>query len=286
MCHLALIGQFLLNLPEFPGLIFKADIERRNSRKKRRSRVIENKLEAEEAVEENAHEEALPVEETEIEGSLKKDKFYEVKLVDTDLSVTLKENRKSSSKTNTLKRRSSKKKKVSIEIKFNDDIDQALHEIMILEEEEKRKLSMESQIKSKRPSKKGKQRKEAYLPKQKYADYGDADDEFEVDFKQTETSNTDKQVKNITNISIPDKYIQQEDTGEHEDDSSNSSEILCLEEDKVSPTNGHHRNLIVSPLGIQEDLKEMCHLALIGQFLLNLPEFQEGIQLSFYGDHW
>merc|ERR1712142_1331154 len=144
--------------PEIPGLLFKTDLERRPSRKKKRSRPsstfeIEHKIEGTDNNSEvyedpshvsestNQHME-LSIEDKSVENQ--KD-FEEIKLTEND-------------KTNSMKRRNSKKKKKeSIPTrKFDDEIDQALLEIKLMDSEEKNKTKENLNSLKRRPSKKSK----------------------------------------------------------------------------------------------------------------------------------
>ena len=168
--------------PEIPGLVFKQDLERRNSKKKRRSRIFGSNLDTDD-FKSTDDKQLTPPETIEcIETSaivqnsntLEEHSFDSV-LLDSKADSSHETN----SKSNTLKRRPSKKKKESVEKKFNDEIDQALHEIKLMELEATRKLSSEQKIKieSKRPSFKSKTKKTSFQ-NQKSEDSGNtADDE-------------------------------------------------------------------------------------------------------------
>jgi hypothetical protein len=147
--------------PEIPGLLFKTDLERRPSKKKRRSRPsstfdIEGRVDNVD----NVHIDSKNIE------SVKQDEERETKIESTSAerkAVVLQEEYEEiriteNDKTNSMRRRNSKKKKKEStpSMKFNDEIDQALHEIKLMDTEEKNKAKENTNSLKRRPSKKSK----------------------------------------------------------------------------------------------------------------------------------
>merc|ERR1712106_828269 len=104
-------------------------------------------------------------------------------------------------KTNSMRRRNSKKKKKEStpSLKFNDEIDQALHEIKLMDTEEKNKAKENSNSLKRRPSKKSKkssdhtdeQSKGELMKPSKDIDTGNmADDEEEKEKTSFKLDNT------------------------------------------------------------------------------------------------
>merc|ERR1712142_598269 len=114
--------------PSIPGLVFKTDLERRPSKKKRKSKSTTNLTETSVTYLSNVTDD--DVKKSEIELQSKIFNFM------TDVS---KNDEISNSKSNTLNRKNSKKKRQDPnEIpKFADEIDKALHEIKLLEEKDR-----------------------------------------------------------------------------------------------------------------------------------------------------
>merc|ERR1711953_1492272 len=131
--------------PDIPGLVFK-EMERRPSKKKRKSRpsFIESELTQVEDVS-SVNESAKRLESKIFEIMTTTDKEKETtpvkeNTVDSHKTTESQENR-DKSRENTFKRKNSKKKKSqnSDTKHFADEIDQALHEIKLIEEQEKNK---------------------------------------------------------------------------------------------------------------------------------------------------
>merc|ERR1711931_297542 len=99
-----------------PGLLFKKDIQRRNSKKKRKSQVFDESTESgtKRVNETDKTLEVLPLKEPifHSKNDLSGDGFVEVKLLEND-KVEIEKT--SSSRNSTLKRRHSKKKRESVE---------------------------------------------------------------------------------------------------------------------------------------------------------------------------
>merc|ERR1711915_680661 len=156
--------------PEIPGLVFKTDLERRPSRKKKRSRPVSS-FESEPINQtcENLSTEKDMTGKKEVTSECEHD--VNVVVVESKHSKTLQmetNDQKHSAhckveeaqcndlnKTNSLKRKNSKmKKKETPPKRFNDEIDQALHEINLLDTEEKRKKNVDNNSLKRRHSKK------------------------------------------------------------------------------------------------------------------------------------
>ena len=288
-----------------PGLLFKQDLERRNSKKKRKSRVLDESLditnENQQISKENQNipenpgmsnlTEDMPKvnskEERNPNSKENKSKEAHIKPIESDkyveiLSESTADNDNSqSSKNATLKRRLSKKKKEVVEKKFKDDIDQALHEIMVMEEELR---ARENSIKSKRSFKKGKYRK-SITDKKSELSGTLSDDESETDLNKL---NLDENVPTYVSLPIVKKYSQRQDTLIIDDTiSNNSDEIICLEDGPLSPADNFLVE-IVSPLGIQEDLKEKVLVEALDKFDMEKDMFTSAKTIQehqYLGDH-
>merc|ERR1712128_90919 len=196
--------------PEIPGLLFKTDLERRPSKKKRRSRpsstFLEGRIESMENIdiEENKakHVDSLI---SETSDQLKESNVVTTTEMSSERkSVALQEDfedvtQTENDKTNSMRRRNSKKKKKEStpSQKFNDEIDQALHEIKLMDTEEKNKAKENSNSLKRRPSKKSKkssehtdeQSKGELMKPSKDIDTGNmADDEEEKEKEKKKTS--------------------------------------------------------------------------------------------------
>ena len=288
-----------------PGLLFKQDLERRNSKKKRKSRVLDENLditnENQQMLKENHNisehpgmsnlTEDMPKvnskEERNPNSKENKSKEAHYKPIASDEFVEILSesaadiDKSQSSKNATLKRRLSKKKKEVVEKKFKDDIDQALHEIMVMEEELRTK---ENSIKSKRPSKKGKYRK--FMTDKKSELSGTlSGDGNETDLNKI---NLDENVPTFVSLPIVKKYSQRQDTLIIDDTiSNNSDEITCLEDEPLSPAD-NYLDEIVSPLGIQEDLKEKVFIEALDKFDMDKEMFTSSNTIQehqYLGDH-
>merc|ERR1712106_1258455 len=155
--------------PEIPGLLFKTDLERRPSKKKRRSRPSSTFLEGRIESMENIDIEENKAKHVDSLISETSDRLKESNVVTTTemfserKSVVLQEDfedvtQTENDKTNSMRRRNSKKKKKEStpSQKFNDEIDQALHGIKLMDTEEKNKAKENSNSLKRRPSKKSK----------------------------------------------------------------------------------------------------------------------------------
>merc|ERR1711915_1041252 len=181
--------------PDIPGLLFKKDMERRNSRKKRRSRLMDQSIESKRTLDEclptNSEIDQSTTQSTDVgknksvmlkESKELQDGFVEVELLDSEKVEEHKIEDKPPlpPSTNTFKRRHSKKNKESFEQKFDNEIDQALHEIKMMEERAGQK-TVEPLLKSSECEIKSKKRglgSLSNLTKQKSEDSGNvADDE-------------------------------------------------------------------------------------------------------------
>ncbi|XP_023348442.1 uncharacterized protein LOC111717154 isoform X2 [Eurytemora carolleeae] len=288
-----------------PGLLFKQDLERRNSKKKRKSRVLDESLditnENKQISKENQNipensgmsnlTENMPKvnskEERNPNSKENKSKEAHIKPIASDTFVEILSesaadiDKSQSSKNATLKRRLSKKKKEVVEKKFKDDIDQALHEIMVMEEELR---ARENSIKSKRSFKKGKYRK-SITDKKSELSGTLSDDESGTDLNKL---NLDENIPTYVSLPIVKKYSQRQDTLIIDDTiSNNSDEIICLEDGPLSPADNFLVE-IVSPLGIQEDLKEKVLVEALDKFDMEKDMFTsvKTIQEHQYlGDH-
>ena len=208
--------------PIIPGLLFKRDIERRNSKKKRHSKIMVQD-EMPEIPDATSVQDTLQKVNIAADSEIVEDGFVEVQLSEPN---PISDRTTSSSRHSSIKRRPSKKKKESSTVKkVGDEIDQALHEIEILDQSEKKINAPENNnsysAKLKRTLKSGKIKKNIET-KVNLADEDNgnvADDEDELTSKQ--------KIKNIimdTSISIPleektekaiiskKKYSQSQDT--------------------------------------------------------------------------
>merc|ERR1712039_367791 len=138
--------------PEIPGLVFKSSLSRRSSKKKKSPRLPseERNREKENQSPEKVLHDAQPMETPETPKNTP-----EKEVSENDAEENSPRPEKPEVQTNTLekknsmKRRNSKKKKDSEpEKKFKDDIDQALHEIQLMEKESQSKSNTNS-LKSK-----------------------------------------------------------------------------------------------------------------------------------------
>merc|ERR1711934_87601 len=143
--------------PEIPGLVFKSSLSRRSSKKKKgpRSPSEEGNKEKENQSPEKEEDDTRTIETTTTpKNTPEKDVSANDSKENSFRSDETADKTKSLEKRNSMKRRNSKKKKESErEKKFNDEIDQALHEIQLMEKESQSKSNTNS-LKSKRPSKK------------------------------------------------------------------------------------------------------------------------------------
>merc|ERR1712106_1274148 len=196
--------------PEIPGLLFKTDLERRPSKKKRRSRPSSTFLEGRIESMENIDIEENKAKHVDSLISETSDRLKESNVVTTTemfserKSVVLQEDfedvtQTENDKTNSMRRRNSKKKKKEStpSQKFIDEIDQALHEIKLMDTEEKNKAKENSNSLKRRPSKKSKkssdhtdeQSKGELMKPSKDIDTGNmADDEEEKEKEKKKTS--------------------------------------------------------------------------------------------------
>ncbi len=267
--------------PDIPGLLFKHESERKNSKKKRRSKNLESEKVTEELsnisnIENvNFQQEAKEITENviKIETSQQTASIDNVEvIINKDIKLEkpsprefTKASSTSGSTNNTLRKRS--KKKLSKEFhevkKFNDEVDQALYEIQLMEEEKAKRKSFHggevsiqtlikpTTIKPKRGSKKSRKMGRA-LPYQSSLDEGNAaDDELEKDteLEAQPILEAEKSLEvTMDDIKESQVYIEKCD----EVISFKSDEIMCLPEDETTPRSSPLD--VISPLGITEHL--------------------------------
>ena len=252
--------------PEIPGLLFKSDIERKNSKKKRRSKIIEADLLAFEGATVNS----LSIESSVAyeENDVKEDKTA---VIETEVVIKKESKTRhgqslpkefegrsstSGSTNNTLRKRSKKKSNPLVQKKFNDEVDQALYEIQLMDEEKAKRrsfhgsgeVSIQTLIQPKRGSKKTRKLGHS-LPYQSSTDEGNAaDDELEkemdIEIKTDDNSNQ------VTMADITESKTSVEKCDEVI--SFKSDEIMCLTEEDDTPITSPHN--LESPLGITEHL--------------------------------
>ena len=248
--------------PSIPGLLFKRDIERRNSKKKRHSKIMVQD-EMPEIPDATSVQDTLQKVNIAADSEIVEDGFVEVQLSEPN---PISDRTTSSSRHSSIKRRPSKKKKESSTVKkVGDEIDQALHEIEILDQSEKKRNAPENNnsysAKLKRTLKSGKIKKNIET-KVNLADEDNgnvADDEDELTSKQ--------KIKNIimdTSISIPleektekaiiskKKYSQSQDTVVLDDFQNDFDDLVCLKEDLVESDESQERS--TSPFNLNDEV--------------------------------
>merc|ERR1712227_86427 len=215
-----------ISKPSIPGLLFKTELERRPSKKKKKSKSTSSLLEeqniSDPTIQDNINEASVLESQVSLES-----KILEVMTSE----ITSKAKRESKSKEGTLKKRSLKKKKsdlIDTQV-FTDEIDKALHEIKVLEENQKTSLSRRASRKKKSYSKENIDATESEIPFTVESSVRNLD--FDQDPKQPSyVSANERKSKTTSLILEKNSYLY---------DFNDNEEIVCLKED--GPSVAHTR---------------------------------------------
>ena len=155
MPALQLISDEVGSKPPIPGLLFR-DLERRPSKKKRKSRstsmIVENNNPANHQEDNSRNKSTTSLDVLDVSESEERlrSKILDVMSFKKDVQVIEEQavsTNDNKSIESSLKRKNSKKKRIEPTPKFEDEIDQALHEINILESQDKLKTSNSNSLK-------------------------------------------------------------------------------------------------------------------------------------------
>merc|ERR1712029_571979 len=215
-----------ISKPSIPGLLFKTELERRPSKKKKKSKstssLLEEQMISKLTIQDNINEASVSESQVLLES-----KILEVMTSE----ITSKGKIESKSKEGTLKKRSLKKKKsdlIDTQV-FTDEIDKALHEIKVLEENQKTTLSRRASRKKKSYSKENIEATECKIPFTIDSSIRNLD--FDQDPKQPSyVSANERKSKTTSLILEKNSYLY---------DFNDNEEIVCLKED--GPSVAHTR---------------------------------------------